>query len=365
MLILILICSFFIVATAAPLILMKWLSIDLNYDNIWVNQTVGALFGILITPLYLRESRKYPSYSPSGKDNNHYFGLAIIAIGENILLYTVLTKMPFSLYVIGRSSMNIFIVIFRKIILRKNADDFALLSIGLQVIGYILLGTSENNYNWIHFGYFGLCMATSITSSIYNCILEKHNNTIDTEYRYLNKITYLFYQNNLYFLGIIPFCMYYLFQEGAIKPYLANNIARNISVLLTASMCIPISNFLKMAIIANDFKIDGNILFSGIELIRRVGMNLVAFLAFKDIFNISILMANIFILGSGIIYLVSLKYQYWHCLEWYRSPKKWLRIKKHISTWKNKITRQKKIVIIEDLEIMQINDRQEEINLIE
>ena len=178
MFILILICLFFIVATAAPLILMKWLSIDLNYDNIWVNQTVGALFGVLITPLYLKESRKHKSFSPSGKDNNHYIGLAIIAIGENVLLYTVLTKMPFSLYVIGRSSMNIFIVIFRKIILRKNADDLALISIASQIIGYILLGTSENDYTWTHYGYFGLCMLTSITSSIYNCILEKHNNRL-------------------------------------------------------------------------------------------------------------------------------------------------------------------------------------------
>ena len=279
-----------------------------DYAPLYITIFYMNIFYPILLLIYL----KYYSYKDLLKipieDIKFILIPSIIYTLELVPLYWCLLYVPLGFYMIGRTSSAFFNVLFAKYYIHKTVHIYYYIGLSLLLTSYILflIGLSSkpgNNLVDSDYKYILsiiIVFITGISTSIYNNMGEKYFITRTGTNK--NKINYLIIYNLPGFIFLTPIFLGLSVKNKDFIVEYGPNI-----IYIIAGLCIQLYIFVKLNILATK-NISGNQLVTGIELLRRVLTNVMAYLWLEEYYNTNIILANIFMFaGSCFVILGSLK----------------------------------------------------------
>jgi len=269
-----------------------------NYNNFFISSFYLNIFYPIIFILYLSYYKNF---------NNISFTLfkisllcSFLFLLENILIYYSINNTLLSIYVIARTSISIFNLFFKKYYHKNQISIYNYIAIISLLFSYLfLLIDTFNELNINIIIPFFLLLLSGFITSLYSNIYEKkfkelHNQEILGSKLFIKfKITSFLIFNSLSFLTLIPISLFHI-----------NNISQNYNIniiFFITGFCSQIFSIIRIFLLTVN-NIDGNKLVAGLDLFRRIIMNLLSYLYFNDKFNNLILISNLLMfLGSVIL----------------------------------------------------------------
>jgi len=228
---------------------------------------------------------------------------------------------PVSVYIIGRTSGSFFNVLFYKYYVKKYIPLLYYFGLIFLVVAYILLGINYTTFATNIETKFSVIFLffTGFTSSLYNNMVEKHlddytkaseeNKEIanDQSIKYSKMEIQLFYQiiANIYgFIFVLPvaigFCVAPIIRSET-NLFQTMFLPNFLFVITGISYQIY---FLFKILLLGHTQIAGNQVVSGIDLSRRVMINIIAYIALQEYYNLEIIIANICMFSGSLLFVL-------------------------------------------------------------
>jgi hypothetical protein len=269
---------------------------------------------------------------------------AVIYTIETILLSWCLLNVPISVYIIGRTSSSFFNVLFYKYYIKKNIPWLYYCGLIFLVIAYILLGINYTDFATNIKTIFSVIFLifSGFTTSLYNNMVEKHLDDFtkksneqltdldsvsnlnyeisqhDRTIKYSKMEVQLFYQiiANIYgFIFICPiaigFCIAPTIQNQ--KDIFQTLFLPNFLFVITG-ISYQIYFLFKILLLGHT-QIAGNQVVSGLDLSRRVFINILAYTAFREYYNSEIIGANICMFVGSLLFVLGQINMNFRCLK--------------------------------------------------
>ena len=273
-----------------------------EYDNFWII----IFFNYLLFPLNLILYSHLYSFKSLSNIFNLYimketFIPSFIYTIETILLLWALNNIPVSVYIIGRTSSSYFSVIFTKYYLKKEVGKLYYIGLIVLFISYILLFINYNNFEKTIETKIAVVIVilSGLTSSLNNCLIEKKLNS------YEDKINmqwgYQIYGNLYGFITIFLVSIFFCIKDKIIYNIFVPNL-----IFIFVGISFQTYFFFKNSILGTT-TYTGNQIVSGLDIIRRVLTNIIAYFLLSEYYNTEILIATLCMLIGSIFILISQK----------------------------------------------------------
>jgi drug/metabolite transporter (DMT)-like permease len=269
-----------------------------NYSNFFISLFFLNLFYPIIFLFYLLYYKNF---------NNITFYLfkfslfcSFLYLIENILIYYSINNTPLSFYVIARTCISFFNLFFKKYYHKNQISFYNYIAIICLLLSYLfLLFDMFNDFNINFIIPFFLLLLSGFITSLYSNIYEKNFKNIYNDQFFNSKLFFKFkifsflIFNLLSFLILFPFSLFHFHN-------FSNNFNINLIFFITG-FCSQFFNIFRIFLLTFN-NIDANKLVAGLDLLRRIFMNLFSYLYFNENFNNLILFSNLFMfLGSFIL----------------------------------------------------------------
>jgi drug/metabolite transporter (DMT)-like permease len=269
-----------------------------NYSPFWCIIFFINIYYPINILLFTLEFRKRKINKITYNEIKNMTITSIIFNIENILLFWAVDNLPLGIYIIGRSSYSFYNPIMAKLLLKKDINKFyygglvfLIISYVFLIIEYYKLITPED------FGSIVILLISGFTTSLYNNLIEKDLQKYPEELKIEKQLIYQLILSGLGFFIFVPISLYnigYNKNFDNVNPwaYFVMNL-------------VGISNqiyFLIKLDILGKKNLSGNQIIAGIDLFRRVFINVFAYLVLNEFINEHIILANVFMfIGSLII----------------------------------------------------------------
>lgn len=336
-----LICSMLLLTSIFVTFGLKIIQDFYNYDNIWVIIFyMNVCYPInIIVYLYKYSYKRLIDMFLDKKLLKKTFLPSMIFTIESIVLSWCFINVPVSIFIIGRTSSAFLNVPFYKYYIVKKIPNLYYFGLVFLIVAYVLL-----IINYLNFAKNTVTIISSIvlffsgfSTTVYNMMIEKHLNDYEnnknknngfieldqisvtslteTNKQSINDYTKLevemFYQIITHFYGFVimfPISLglsWNLFQSGFVSNFL----------FVLAGICNQIY-FLFKILVYGYKQIAGNQVASGLDLFRRVIINIGAYAFLKEYYNLEIIFANVcMIIGSFLFVLGQLEINYSNLLN--------------------------------------------------
>lgn len=217
---------------------------------------------------------------------------------EIVFIFWALLYVPLSFYTIGRTCTAFINVPFSKYYLKKPIKRLYYVGLIFLLISYVLflMGNKNNEFATEEIISILLIFLSGLTSAIYNNMGEKYFDNYDRTHEM--KIIYQIYFNVYGFLILVPIALIY----AIIRNDATTRAGPNILYLITG-LFYQTYIALKIYILSLS-DISGNQIITGIDLARRIIINIGAYLWLDEYYNTLIIFSNVFMgLGCLCIYI--------------------------------------------------------------
>ena len=221
---------------------------------------------------------------------------------ENAALYWTLLYASVSYYIIGRTFSAFVNILFSKFYIKKDIPNLYYVGLLFLAFSYVLfiVSYSDSNTNKKETISIVIIFLSSITSSIYNNMAEKYFDKID-DVTDKDKMTYQLLFNFCTFITGIPFAFGYALYYQQFSNIIGSNLIYSVTGIIS-----QITILFKMYVLSSTL-ISGNQVLTGIDLLRRITTNILAYTWFKDALGIEIIFANICMIIGGLSILLGSK----------------------------------------------------------
>jgi drug/metabolite transporter (DMT)-like permease len=221
---------------------------------------------------------------------------------ENVALYWTLLNASVSFYIIGRTFSAFVNILFSKYYIKKNIPKLYYVGLLFLAFSYVLfiVAYSDGHTNKKETISIVIIFLSSITTSIYNNMAEKYFDKID-DVTDKDKMTYQLLFNFCTFISGVPFAFGYALYNKQFSSVIGLNLIYSATGIFS-----QITILFKMYVLSSTL-ISGNQVLTGIDLLRRLTTNILAYTWFGDALGIEIIFANVCMVIGGLLILIGSK----------------------------------------------------------
>lgn len=279
----------YVISLCGSMVVQKVFNYFYGYNDYWLTVVLYSIFAPLnIVPfLYFAWN-----ISLDRRIWIKFFIPAVIYALETILLSLTLNQMELGLYIIARTSYSIFNYFTYRYILHRQLNIYYYIGIGLLLLSYVFIlldySTSGSTMGMIM---FGLCLATGASTSFYNTLAEMQLTQVKE-----NKLAYTLVNNVIF--QMTAFTINLPIALPQIQPDPVMFTPSFVVLAILSALGFQVYSINKFFIL-NDADVNGSMIVSSLDLLRRIIINTVSYTALSE----QITVLNM--IGNGILVAAS------------------------------------------------------------
>lgn len=283
----------YVITLCSSMVLIKVFNYFYGYNDYMFTVALYSIFAPLnfIPFLYTSWSTKLDS-----KIWRSFFIPAVLYSGENILLSFTLNNMELGLYIIARTSYSIFNYFSYRYILHRKLNNYYYIGVALLLLSYVFIMLDFSKHkSQTGMVMFCLCIATGGSTSIYNTLAELQLSRIKED-----KMAYTLCNNVIF--QMTAFCI----NLPIALPQIQSMMYQPSFIVLTilAALGFQVYSTNKFFIL-NDPDVNGSMIISSLDLLRRIIINTVSYTALKEPITLYNMIGNGLLLVASVSLFIS------------------------------------------------------------